>query len=175
MSQTPMVLPRTHLGSSQNSKSEAICPGLEIQTKSILCTLAFQPNPIGSSQNSSWVIPDLNVWGNLSWTRNTNKVNTLHTCLWAKPLWFLPELTLVHPRSQCLRKSVQDWLMSQTPMVLPRTHLGSSQISMSEEISPRLKCKQSKNFAHCPMSQALWFFQKLIQLFQEAIVSENLP
>ena len=109
MSQTPMVLPRTHLGSSQNSKSEAICPGLEIQTKSILCTLAFQPNPYGSSQNSSWVIPDLNVWGNLSWTRNTNKVNTLHPGLWAKPLWFFQELILGHPRSQYLRKPVQEW------------------------------------------------------------------
>ena len=68
MSQTPMVLPRTHLGSSQNSKSEVICPGLETQTKSILCTLAYEPNPYGSSPNSSWVIPDLNVWGNQSKT-----------------------------------------------------------------------------------------------------------
>ena len=60
-----MVLPRTHLGSSQNSKSEVICPGLETQTKSILCTLAYEPNPYGSSQNSSWVIPELKVLENL--------------------------------------------------------------------------------------------------------------
>ena len=59
MSETPMVLPRNHLGSSQNSKFEAIFPGLQIQTKSILCTLANEPNPmvlprtpLGSSQNS---------------------------------------------------------------------------------------------------------------------------
>ena len=46
MSQTPMVLPRTHLGSSQNSKSEVICPGLKTQTKSILCTLSYEPSPM---------------------------------------------------------------------------------------------------------------------------------
>ena len=225
MSQTPMVLPRTHLGSSQNSKSEAICPGLEIQTKSILCTLAFQPNPYGSSQNSSWVIPDLNAWGNQSKTGIWTKLKLCTLSSEPSPM-VLPKTHPAFPRSYCFRKSAIDlakdqsqyfvhwlmsqtpmvlprthlgssqnsksedicpglqtqtksyfahWLMSQTPMVLPRTHLGSSQISMSEEISPRLKCKQSKNFAHCPMSQALWFFQKLIQLFPEAIVSENLP
>ena len=191
MSQTPMVLPRTHLGSSQISMSEVISPGLETQTKSILCTLAYEPNhygssknsswvipdlnawgnqskngiwtklklshcplsqalwffqkasrssqnlffqktyhrlgkglkqilcslanepnPYGSSQNSSWVIPELKVWGNLSWTWNTNKVNTLYPGFSAKPHWFFLELILGHPRSQCLRKFVQDWNMN---------------------------------------------------------------
>ena len=139
-----------------------------------------------------------------SWRVNgPNKVNTLHTGLWAKPLWFFLELILGHPRSQCLRKSVQDWNVNKAktlhtvlwakpygsskkasrysqnllfqktyhrlgkgpkqilcslanepnPMVLPRTHLGSSQNSKSEVICPGLEIQTKSYFAPWLMSQ----------------------